>query len=97
MSNFNDYDYRYNNFEKNKHSNYSYDMNNFNNNNDVVSIGTWILVLIGTAIPFVNLIVFIGLAIGSSNETLKNYGKAALILVGIGFIFALLAGGCSFN
>lgn len=96
MSNFNEYDYRYNNFENNLNNKGSYNMNNFNSNNDVISIGTWILVLIGTAIPFVNFIVLIGLAVGSSNESLKNYGKAALIIVGIGFIFALLFGGCSY-
>jgi len=95
MSDFNDYDYRYNNFEKNKHNKHNYDMNNYNHNNDVISIGTWILVLIGTAIPFINFILLIGLAIGSGNESLKNYGKAALILVGIVFIFAIFTGVCS--
>lgn len=79
MSNFKDYD------------NY----NNTSCQSDTVSIGTWIVILIGLAIPILNILVMIGLAFGSDNETIKNYGKAMLILVGISITLALLFGGCS--
>ncbi len=61
---------------------------------DTVSIGTWILILLGTGIPIVNIIVIIGLSFGSQNETLRNFGKASLILLGIGIVLAVLLGGC---
>lgn len=71
------------------------DYNNTSYQSDTVSIGTWIVILIGLAIPLLNIIVMIGLAFSSDNETINNYGKALLILLGISFSLALLFGGCS--
>lgn len=89
MSNYNDF----NNYNDQRSS---YDSNNtYYGDNDVVSIGTWVLVLIGTAIPFVSIIVLLVLAFGVNNENLKNYGKAALILWGIGLLLAFMLGGCT--
>ncbi|GEL78355.1 hypothetical protein [Tenuibacillus multivorans] len=56
---------------------------------DVVSIGTWILILILTAIPFINIIALLVLAFGSHNENLKNYAKAVLILMVIVILLSI--------
>lgn len=86
MSNYNNYN--------NPRS--SYDSNNrYYGQDDVVSIGTWVLVLIGTAIPIVSIIVTLILAFGQSNENLKNYGKAALIIWGVILLFSFMFGGCA--
>ncbi|WIV13746.1 hypothetical protein [Proteiniborus sp. MB09-C3] len=62
---------------------------------DVVSIGTWVLILILTAIPVVNIISLFVMAFGIGNQNIKNYGKAALIIMGIGIVLAMLLGACS--
>ncbi|TFB22905.1 hypothetical protein E3U55_06605 [Filobacillus milosensis] len=62
---------------------------------EVVSLGAWILILILTAIPIVNIITVLVLAFGHDNENLNNYGKAALILMVLGLFLAMLTGGCS--
>ncbi|WP_188205542.1 hypothetical protein [Alkalibacillus aidingensis] len=63
-------------------------------NDDVVSIGTWVIILILTAIPFINFFVFLALAFATQNETLQNYGKASLIIFVFGLFLAIFAGGC---
>ncbi|WP_222927477.1 hypothetical protein [Sutcliffiella horikoshii] len=60
-----------------------------------VTIGTWIVVLILIAIPFVGFIVLLVLAFGDHNESLKNFAKATLILLVIGFFLTMLGVGCS--
>lgn len=60
--------------------------------NEEVSIGKWVLILILYAIPIVDIIVVICLTF-SSNKTLKNFGKATLILMVIGLILFLM-GSC---
>ena len=55
--------------------------------NNTVSIGRWLLYLVLLAIPVVNIIMLFVLAFGNDNETVRNYGKASLILFAI--IFAL--------
>ncbi|WP_352420793.1 hypothetical protein [Proteiniborus sp.] len=62
---------------------------------EIVSIGTWVLILILTGIPIVNIISVLVMAFGVDNENIRNYGKAALILIGIGLVLALLLGACS--
>ena len=62
---------------------------------DAVSMGMWMLILIGLGIPILNIILLIGLAFGASNESLKNFGKAALALGGIAIVLMLLLRGCS--
>ena len=69
-------------------------MNEYNTD-EVVSIGSWIGITILLAIPFVNIITILYLAFGSSNENLRNYGKATLIIFVIGIVIALLFVSCS--
>ena len=76
----------------------SEDNNNYLNNYDyhkgdseeVISIGMWILILILTAIPFLNIIALLVMAFGVSNKNIQNYGKATLILTLVGFILIFL-------
>lgn len=81
------------------HSNNNYNQNYYGKgsggNEDVVSTGTWVLILILTAIPIVNIISVFVMAFGTQNENIKNYGKAALIIMGIGLALAFLFGACS--
>lgn len=60
-----------------------------------ISIGMWIGILILLAIPIVNIITLFCLAFGSGNESLSNFGKASLILAGIGLVLVVLLRGCS--
>lgn len=62
---------------------------------EVVSIGTWILIMIVLAIPVVNIIALFVMAFGMGNENIKNFGKASLILAGIGLVLAFLLAACS--
>lgn len=57
--------------------------------NEAVSVGKWMIIIICTAIPFINLICFISLAFNSKDETLSNFGKASLLLGLIGFVIML--------
>ncbi|MCG1023583.1 hypothetical protein EKQ44_18245 [Sutcliffiella horikoshii] len=59
-------------------------------------MGTWIVVLLLIAIPLINIIVLLVLAFGDHNVNLKNFAKASLILMVVGFMLALLVSGCSF-
>ena len=61
--------------------------------NESVSIGTWVVVIILLAIPIVGIITAIVLAF-SSNENLKNFAWAVLSLIGIGIVLSLLFAGC---
>lgn len=61
-----------------------------------VTLGTWIVVLILIAIPFVGFVVLLVLAFGDHNESLKNFAKATLILLVIGFFLTMLGVGCSY-
>lgn len=83
------------NYNKNYYQNY-YDTGNRGGGGteDVVSIGTWILILIITAIPVINIISFFIMAFGIENENIRNFGKASLIVVGVGIVLAILLGGC---
>ena len=79
----------YNNYDRDyDHSRYADD--------EVVSIGVWIVVLIVLAIPIINIIALLVLAFGNHNENLKNFAKASLILGGIGLLLAILVSGCSY-
>lgn len=69
-------------------------MNEYNTD-EVVSIGSWIGISILLAIPLVNIITILYLAFGSTNENLKNFGKAALIIMVIGIALSILVAACS--
>ncbi len=47
----------------------------------VVSVWLWVLILVLTAIPIVNLLSLVTLAFFVQNQNLQNYGKASLIVI----------------
>ncbi len=53
----------------------------YNEGQEIVSIWLWIVILILTAIPIVNLISLLTLAFFVENKNLQNYGRASLIVV----------------
>ncbi|MGP4073546.1 hypothetical protein ACTWQB_13430 [Piscibacillus sp. B03] len=55
---------------------------------EVVSLGTWVILLIVLAIPIINFIVYLVLALGDHNENLKNFAKASLLLMLIAIFFS---------
>ncbi len=57
---------------------------------ETVGIGEWIGLLILLAIPIVNVIGVIYLAVAAQRETLRNYGKASLIIGAIIFVLGLI-------
>lgn len=62
------------------------------NQDEVVSTGRWIFYLILIMIPVVNLITIFYFALGSRNKTIRNLGKAFLILLGIAVIIGFILG-----
>lgn len=63
--------------------------NNYNNN--VVSVGNWVLTIILMGIPVVNLVLLLVWAFGDNTPvSKKNYAKAALILMAVGIILMIL-------
>jgi uncharacterized protein YqhQ len=62
-------------------------------NNTIVTLGDWIVIIILTAIPFVNIIMLLVWSFSSSTPTSKkNYARAQLILIAIVFILMLIFG-----
>ncbi|QHE51726.1 hypothetical protein [Pontibacillus sp. HMF3514] len=57
---------------------------------NVVSMWRWMLYLVLLAIPLVNIITLFILAFGSQNQTVRNYGKASLILGAIAIVIGFL-------
>lgn len=55
-----------------------------------VSILKWLCILIGLAIPFLNIIMIISILIVSDNETVKNFAKANIIMVILGIIISFM-------
>lgn len=62
----------------------------YTGNSEVVTIGTWMGIMLILAIPIVNLIAIFIMAFGSSNMNIKNFGRATLIFAGIGLVLSLL-------
>lgn len=62
-------------------------------NNTIVTLGDWIVIIILTAIPIVNLIMLLVWSFSSSTPTSKkNFARAQLILLAIVFILMLIFG-----
>ncbi|MCD5323224.1 MULTISPECIES: hypothetical protein [Pontibacillus] len=61
-----------------------------NFSDQVVSVKKWLLYLLLLAIPVVNLVTIFVLAFGNKNETVRNYGKASLLLMAIIIVLMLL-------
>lgn len=83
----------YNDYDKNYNGNGSY--MGYGNNSDVVSVGTWVLILIVTGIPIINIIALLVMAFGQGNANIKNFSKASLILVAIPLTLLILLRGCA--
>ncbi|MGM0648807.1 MAG: hypothetical protein ACQESZ_10545 [Bacteroidota bacterium] len=69
-----------------------------NGENNPVSLGEWVITMIISAIPLVNLIMLFVWGFGDSTKTSKaNWAKATLIFIAIGIvlwiIIAVIAGG----
>lgn len=62
----------------------------YQNTDEIVSIGSWIGIMILLCIPIVNIITIFVLAFGNGNESLKNFGKASLIISGISLVLLIL-------
>ena len=60
----------------------------------VVSTGTWVGISLLLAIPFVNVIAMIYMAVASENQNIKNFAKAGLIMIGIAIVISLLGVAC---
>ncbi|WP_425449298.1 hypothetical protein [Dethiothermospora halolimnae] len=86
MSDFNNF----NGFNNQNHNNdYPQNIGDSPGYYDVVSVGHWIGLLILFAIPLVNIVGLIYLAVSSENINIKNYSKASLILIGISLVVTL--------
>lgn len=65
-------------------------------NEEIMSVGNWIGVLIVLGIPIVNIIMYLVWAFSdNTNENLRNFCKASLLIALIGVGLAILFGGCS--
>ena len=73
------------------YSNYNGAPNNYNvvPNEYDISIGMWILTVLGCSIPFIGLVITIIIACASKNKTQRNWAIANLI---IGIISGLFVG-----
>lgn len=64
------------------------------NNNPIMSIGDWVIILILMAIPIVNIVLLIMWAFGSNTPATKaNFAKATLIFMVIGIVLWIFVGG----
>lgn len=85
------------NLNNSKHLNYdNVTLGSYNNGKeDVVSTGTWIVIMIIMVIPFINIIAMFIMAFTDMNTNIKNFAKAELILFTIIFAIIFLFKGCS--
>lgn len=63
-------------------SDYVYDVKP-DDSDDLVSMGTWLLILFGGSVPLVNLVLWIYLMVGARRPSLRGYGKGMLILTAV--------------
>lgn len=63
-------------------------------NDSVISMGDWVVTLLLTFIPIVNIIMLCIWAFGSDTPiSKKNFAKAQLIFLAIGIVLSILLGG----
>ena len=60
-----------------------------------MSLGDWIITLLITYIPVVGFIMTIVWALTASNTSKKNYARAMILFMIIGFVFVVLMSGCA--
>lgn len=69
---------------------------NYYKNEEVMSVGQWIGVLFILAIPIVGIIMYLVWAFSdSTNENLRNFCKASLLITLIVVGLTIILGGCS--
>ncbi|CAK7042277.1 hypothetical protein [Tissierella sp.] len=67
------------------------------NNDNVMTIGEWIGILIILAVPILNILMYVLWAFSSgTNKNLQNFCRATLIIAAITIAFGMLIGGCSY-
>ena len=67
------------------------DYNNYNDaNEEIMSVGSWLITLIILAIPCVNIIMYFIWAFGNGNENRKNFCRAGLIMMAVGIVLTIL-------
>ena len=60
-----------------------------------MSLGNWVITLLITYIPVVGFIMTIVWALTASNTSKKNYARATLLFMIIGFVLVMLMSGCA--
>ena len=60
-----------------------------------MSLGDWIITLLITYIPVVGFIMTIVWALTASNTSKKNFARANILFMIIGFVFVVLMSGCA--
>lgn len=66
------------------------------NNDDVMTVGEWIGVLIVLAIPILNILMYFVWGFSdSTNKNLQNFSRATLIIGAVLIGFGALLGGCA--
>lgn len=78
-----------NNFN-NRNDDFDYLPKSSNKSNDPIGIGTWILILIGLGLPFVNIILLLILGFAVDNISLNNFARASLIIMVVGLLIRIL-------
>lgn len=65
-----------------------------NDSSDAISLKEWIITLLITFIPIVNIVMYFVWSFGSTaTETKKNWAKASLIWIAVGFVISILFSG----
>lgn len=69
---------------------------NRDNTDDVMSVMQWVGVILILGIPIVNIIMYFIWAFSSTtNENLRNFCKATLLITAVAIVFIFLFAGCS--
>ena len=59
-------------------------------NQEVMSVGSWLITLLILAIPCVNIVMYFIWAFGNGNENRKNFCRAGLIFMMIAVVLSVL-------
>ena len=59
-------------------------------NQEVMSVGSWLITLLILAIPYVNIVMYFIWAFGNGNENRKNFCRAGLIFMLIAVVLSVL-------
>ena len=67
-----------------------YDIYQGDPNQEVMSVGSWLITLLILAIPCVNIVMYFIWAFGNGNENRKNFCRAGLIFMLIAVVLSVL-------